>query len=53
MPDVCTRCVIFVEIMHDFQVTWEIFEEKMRDFRDKPGILEEKLHHFRLHVRFL
>ena len=53
MPDVCTRCVIFVEIMRDFQVTWEIFEEKMRDFRDKPGILEEKLHHFRLHVRFL
>ena len=67
MPDVCTRCVIFVEIMHDFQVTWEIFEEKMRDIRDKSGTLEEKLHHFRveweileekmhdfrLHVRFL
>ena len=46
MPDVCTRCAIFVEIMCVFQVTWEIFEEKMRDIRDKPGILEEKMHHF-------
>ena len=46
MPDVCIKCVIFVEIMRDFQVTWEIFEEKMCDIRDKPGILEEKMHHF-------
>ena len=67
MPDVCIKCVIFVEIMRDFQVTWEIFEEKMRDIRDKSGTLEETLHHFRveweileekmhdfrLHVRFL
>ena len=42
MPDVCIKCVIFVEIMRDFQVTWEIFEEKMRDIRDESGILEEK-----------
>ena len=52
MPDVCIKCVIFVEIMRDFQVR-EIFEEKMCDFRVKWGILEEKMHDFRLHVRFL
>ena len=32
MPDVCIKCVIFVEIMRDVQVTWQIFEEKMCDF---------------------
>jgi len=32
MPDVCIKCVIFVEIMRDFRVTWEISEENMRDF---------------------
>ena len=40
MPDVCIKCVIFVEIMCVFQVTWEIFEEKMRDFGGKRGIVE-------------
>ena len=48
MPDVCIKCVIFVEIMRDFQVTWEIFEEKMCDIWDESGILEEKMHHCRV-----
>ena len=43
MPDVGIKCVIFVEIMRDFQVTWEIFEEKMRGFLDTWGILVAKM----------
>ena len=42
MPDVGIKCVIFVEIMRDFQVTWEIFEEKMRDFPNNWGFLKGK-----------
>ena len=52
MPDVGIKCVIFVEIMRDFQVTWEIFEEKMRDIRDKSGILKEKMCDFCLNGVF-
>ena len=52
MPDVCIKCVIFVEIMRDFQVTWEIFEEKMCDFWDKSKIFEEKMLRFGLHGGF-
>ena len=40
--DVCIKCVIFVEIMRDFQVTWEIFEEKMCDFQLNRGISQRK-----------
>ena len=43
MPDVGIKCVIFVEIMRHFQVTWEIFQEKMRDLGVKWGISEEKM----------
>ena len=40
MPDVGIKCVIFVEIMRDFQVTWEIFEEKRRNFWFKQLFLK-------------
>ena len=46
MFDVCIKRVIFVEIMRDFQVIWEIFEEKMCDIWDELGIFEEKMYYF-------
>ena len=42
MADVCIKCVIFVEIMRDFQVKWEILEEKTHDFRLNGGFLKIK-----------
>ena len=52
MPDVCIKCVIFVEIMRDFQVTWEIFAEKMCDFRLHEGFLAETMLDFCLNGVF-
>jgi len=40
MPDVGIKCVIFVEIMRDFQVKWGIFEEKTRNFWFKQLFLK-------------